>query len=556
MMKLKEQFLNNVLLNGIQDMIYIMEVTSEGQFVYHFINLAVQKYAGLTTDIIGKTLHESLDDQKANFLYQKYQEAVLTKGCVVYEDLYPSPLGETRYGENVLTPLLDEENHCTHVVAVVKDITERKLAEQEAMRAREMLIEGKERYQSLFDYNLDGVIAIDEDGKIVTGNRSLELITGYTNQELIGVHYTSLVVEEDVESATKYFEVAINGILEEFRLRMNNKSGKTIELIVKFTPIIVNDQTVGIYAICKDMTEQIKIQNKYTESENKFEIIAQYSGDLITMLDHEGKITYVSPSYRDVLNFEAEEYIGKDFYYNVHPEDIASLLNSFEQSIQHGKPWVAQFRQKHQTMGWIWSELKGSPVYNYRQEFKQMVVLSRDISMRKNYEDKLKYFAYHDSLTGLPNRRYFNIQLKEALDAYETTGENFAVIIMDLDHFKTINDTFGHDVGDKAISEFSLRVGKKIRHSDTLARLGGDEFVLLLKERESMDDVVSVAEEIIEAVQVPWRVDNAEFITTTSIGITATAENQSNTYESLFKNADQALYEAKKAGGNQYFISV
>ncbi|WP_042149591.1 bifunctional diguanylate cyclase/phosphodiesterase [Paucisalibacillus sp. EB02] len=552
----KEQFLNNVLLNGIQDMVYIMEVSKNGNFVYHFINQAVKKFAGLTDDIIGKTLHDVLEKEKANFLFEKYQEAVFTKDCVIYDDLYPSPLGETRFGENVLTPLFEENNNCTHIVAVVKDITERRIAEDEAEQAREMLLEGKQRYQSLFDYNLDAVIAIDQKGMIIAGNHSLELVTGYKEEDLLGIHYTTLIMLEDVSKIEEYFDIAINGILEEFSIRMKSKDGKQIEIIIKLTPIIVNGETVGIYAICKDITEQIKIQHKYTESKNKFEIIAENSGDLITMLDQHGKITYVSPSYRDVLHVDPIEYVGRDFYHNVHPDDITALIESFEQSKSTGKAWVAQFRQKHQKMGWIWSELRGSPVYNHEKVFKQMVVLSRDISLRKNYEDKLKYFAYHDTLTGIPNRRYFNIKLKQALDAYESTGEKFAIIIMDLDHFKSINDTFGHDIGDKAISEFSLRVGKKIRSIDTLARLGGDEFVLLLRGVETKEQVIKVADSIIDAVQEPWKIDDAKFVTTTSIGISLLNKDKPNTFESLYKNADQALYEAKNSGGNQYAIQM
>lgn len=556
MMIQKEPFLKDVLFNGIQDMIYIMKVTEEGNFIYDFINLAVRKYAGLTNDIIGKAFHEVLDNEKADFLYEKYEQAVNTNECVVYEDLYPSPLGEKRYGENVLTPLLDEEQNCTHVVAVVKDITDRKIAEKVAEQAREMLLEGKQRYQSLFDYNLDGVLAIDIQGMIVACNRSLINIIGEPDHNLIGKHYTHIISPEDVPKVEKYFNIAIKGILEEFSIRMRSRSGKELEMIVKLTPIIVNEQTVGIYAICKDITEQIKILNKYTESENKFEIIAEYSGDLITMLDRGGKITYVSPSYRDVLSYDPMEYIGKDFHHNVHPEDIHALQISFEQSKSSGKPWIAQFRQKHQTMGWVWSELKGSPVYDYNHDFKQMVVLSRDISIRKNYEEKLKYFAYHDSLTGLPNRRYFTMQLKEALEDYRTTGEKFAVIIMDLDRFKAINDTFGHDVGDKSISEFAFRVGRQIRDFDTLARLGGDEFVLLLRNIMDENEVFQVADLIVEAVQEPWKIDGSEFITTTSIGISLLSQETENTFESLFKNADQALYEAKNAGGNQYALKM
>lgn len=554
MRKQRDNFLTNVLLNGIQDMVYIMEVIEDSHFVYHFINHAVKRYAGITNEVIGKSFDEVLDKQKAKFLFEKYQKAVEIKDLVVYEDFFPSPLGEVRYGENVLTPLFDENGNCTHVVAVVKDITERRLAEKAAIVAREQLNEQKQRYQSLFEYNIDAVIAIDREGVIVTGNRSLELVTGNSIADIRGKLYTSLVLEEDIPIVEKYFNIAINGILEEFHMRLKNRDGKKIETVVKLTPIIVNDETVGIYAICKDISEQIKMKNKYTESENKFEIIAENSGDLITMLDQYGKISYVSPSYRDVLQANPEEYIGREFYHNVHPEDIEHLLQSFEVSKTTGKPWIAQFRQKHQSVGWIWSELKGSPVYNYVGEFKQMVVLSRDISSRKNYEEKLKYFAYHDSLTGLPNRRYFAMQLKEALDLFEKNHETFAVIIMDLDRFKAINDTFGHDIGDKAISEFALRVAKQIHPTDTLARLGGDEFVLLVRGRTDVQDVIQVAEDIIKVVKDPWCIENAQFNTTTSIGISLLAEDRVNTYESLFKNADQALYEAKNAGGNQYAI--
>ncbi|HAM82093.1 diguanylate cyclase domain-containing protein [Ornithinibacillus bavariensis] len=554
MRKQRDNFLNNVLLNGIQDMVYIMEVIEDSHFVYHFINHAVKRYAGITNEVIGKSFDEVLDKQKAKFLFEKYQKAVEIKDLVVYEDFFPSPLGEVRYGENVLTPLFDENGNCTHVVTVVKDITERRLAEKAAIVAREQLNEQKQRYQSLFEYNIDAVIAIDREGVIVTGNRSLELVTGNSIADIRGKLYTSLVLEEDIPIVEKYFNIAINGILEEFHMRLKNRDGKKIETVVKLTPIIVNNETVGIYAICKDISEQIKMKNKYTESENKFEIIAENSGDLITMLDQYGKISYVSPSYRDVLQANPEEYIGREFYHNVHPEDIEHLLQSFEVSKTTGKPWIAQFRQKHQSVGWIWSELKGSPVYNYVGEFKQMVVLSRDISSRKNYEEKLKYFAYHDSLTGLPNRRYFAMQLKEALDLFEKNHETFAVIIMDLDRFKAINDTFGHDIGDKAISEFALRVAKQIHPTDTLARLGGDEFVLLVRGRTDVQDVIQVAEDIIKVVKDPWCIENAQFNTTTSIGISLLAEDRVNTYESLFKNADQALYEAKNAGGNQYAI--
>ncbi|MUK88931.1 diguanylate cyclase [Ornithinibacillus sp. L9] len=546
----RDLFYSNILMNGIKDMVYVMEVDN-GQFIYKFINQVVKELAGFTDSIIGKTFQDVLPKEKASFLIDKYNAVLRSKEIVVYEDDYPSIKGEIRYGENTLSPIYNEHNECTHIVGVVKDITEQKKAEKVAEKSKEMLIEGKERYQSLFDYNLDAVITLDINGLLITGNHSLETMTGYHIHDLTGSSYLRLIFPGQIKKAKKYYEQALNGVPEEFRLTIKNKDRKKVELVAKFSPIVVKEEIVGVYVICKDITEQIKFKDKYNESENIFEIITEHSRDLITMLNSEGEYIYASPSYKDVLGFTRDEFLGKKFYHNIYPDDIEHLKKTFYLSKKKGEPWKEQFRQKHETEGYIWSELHGSPVYDDHHNFKQMVVVSRDISTRKNYESKLEAFAYHDELTGLPNRRYFIENLEKSLSEKRSLKNRFAVIMIDLDKLKPINDTYGHDVGDEFLKEFSKRVNQVIREGDTFARLGGDEFAIFIPKIDIIQNVSNVARRIIKVLEQPWDIDNNSIFIRASVGI-AISSFKAESVQNLLKTADEALYEVKDMGGNNY----
>ncbi|WP_280139663.1 PAS domain S-box protein [Oceanobacillus limi] len=552
-MRNTELFYRNVLMNGIKDMVYIMEYQN-GRFLYSFINQAVKDLAGFDDSIIDKPLDEVVPNEKASFLAEKYKKVVDTQEIVVYEDDYPSISGEIRYGENKLSPIFNEANVCTHVVAVVKDITEQKKAEQIAKKSKEMLIEGKERYQSLFDYNLDAVITLDFNGLLITGNHALETMSGYSIRELTGRSYLRLIKPGHIKKAKLYYDKALNGVPEEFRLSVKHKDRKQVEIIAKFSPIVVSDEIVGVYVICKDITEQIRFREKFTESENIFEIITEHSRDLITMLNSEGEYIYASPSYKEVLGYYSDEFLGKKFYHNIYPDDVEHLKKTFYLSKEKGEPWKEQFRQKHESDDYIWSELHGSPVYDEDGQFKQMVVVSRDISTLKNYESKLENFAYHDELTGILNRRYFIEHLEKTLKSNKGLGNRFAIIMIDLDKLKPINDTFGHDVGDAFLQEFTTRVNRVIRESDTFARLGGDEFAIFIPQIDSIQSVTNVAKRITSVLDTPWMIADESISIRASIGI-AISNLKTESAHRLMKAADEALYEVKNAGGNNYKLN-
>jgi diguanylate cyclase (GGDEF)-like protein len=222
-------------------------------------------------------------------------------------------------------------------------------------------------------------------------------------------------------------------------------------------------------------------------------------------------------------------------------------------SLRNAEPFNIELRQYNYDGNPVWCEASGTPVFDNQNNLKYMVVLTRDIQLRKQYNVKLEQLALHDYLTGLPNRPLFNREIKHALHDFQVKQDGLAVIMMDIDKFKSINDKLGHDIGDEVIKEFAKRVSKTIRKNDMVARLGGDEFIVLLPSIRSSENAIKIAENIKQTMQEPWNIKGYELQVTTSMGI-ALAPPEGATKYILLKTADQAMYEAKKDGRNTYKI--
>ncbi len=308
--------------------------------------------------------------------------------------------------------------------------------------------------------------------------------------------------------------------------------------------------------ITNEKLAQLDSANSWTklvESEKLFRIIAENAKDVIVLINDKHEYIYVSPSSNEVYGFDSSYYIGKSSLWHVHPEDKPRLKQNFTQAMLGTKTFSLRLRIKHKVDGWLWSELKVSPVYDDWDNFKQMVVIIREVTLQKKYEDQLEYFAYHDFLTELPNRRFFTDRLLVELNQYKEKGNGFAVCLLDIDYFKNINDQFGHEIGDSVIREFGRRLSMTIGKDAVAARLGGDEFVLLLPNVEREALVRETAMAIQSAMEKPWSMKHTTLNVTTSIGISLVASTVA-TVTSVLKDADDAMYEAKKSGKNCFHI--
>lgn len=534
-----------IVMDGIQEMVFIVKIGNMSSITYEFISKTAMENTGLDESALGKTLREVHGEKKAAHLETLYAEALESREAVWFKDDYYTAGGEKRWSSTRMTAIVNEAKKYTYVVSVVKDITKEKMEEAEKNKAWKQLEEGTSRYRSLFEKNGDAIFTVDTAGRIRTGNLAVEKISGYKMSDLIGTDLADYLAVDNRVQVADYLEKARSDAPDDFRIHLVHVSGKQIGCLMKMIAIKINGQTTGYYAILKDMTELDKLASKYAGSEERFRIIAENAQDVIVLLNELGECLYVSPSCKTVYGFLPDEAIRMRPFSFIHPNDLARLEAEFEQSVSSGKACKVRLRVLHQTKGWIWSELHGTPVFDDQNQFIHKVLILRDVTQQRQRERELEYFAYHDSLTGLPNRRMLSERLTAEIDA----GTVFALMVLDMDDFKKINDEWGHETGDAVILEFSKRLSNAIGKSDIAARLGGDEFVILLFDADTEEKVRAAADKIHEALERPWLVKGINLKVAASMGV-ALAPFQGVDASNLFKNADRALYEVKKSGKN------
>ncbi|MGH2316370.1 diguanylate cyclase domain-containing protein [Planococcus sp. SE5232] len=546
---------DQTLIEAIKDMVFIVSVEENSIFKYEFFNQAVVERTHLTQNELTKTFHEAHSQATADLLKLQYTQALATRKKVSYEDSYVSPAGDHYYSETVLTPLFDASGQCTYIIGVVKDVTNERLAKLESAVAWERLKESRSRYRSLYENSADAIFSLDLNGRILDGNGSVEHVTAYPLVELIDSTFVEHLSQKDFELISVYFHMALDGISNDFQTKFLGRSGQLIGVLINFAPVKVKKEIVGIYAVMKDMREMDQLISQYVESENRFRIIAENSQDVIVLMDSKGETLYVSPSSKRVYGFDPAEYIGKLPYHNVHPADIPLLRKTFSLAIQENESYLLEVRIKHKEVGWVWTEVKGTPIFDDQHQFVHMLMITRDITLQKEQETQLYHYAYHDSLTGLPNRRFLKDHLLTKIKQCQKKDEVLAVVLLDIDHFKDINDRLGHEVGDAVIEEFGKRLSQKISEQDIAARLGGDEFVLLLPGIKTQEQAKNMATEIQLAMKDVWLIENGPAEVTASIGIALTPLFGS-TVSAILKNADLAMYESKEAGRSTFRIHM
>nr|WP_255608021.1 sensor domain-containing diguanylate cyclase [Ancylobacter sp. Lp-2] len=288
-----------------------------------------------------------------------------------------------------------------------------------------------------------------------------------------------------------------------------------------------------------------------------FRLLAETSTDTIVRGDLDGIRLYISPSVRTLLGYEPEELVGRRAAEIVHPEDrvgFAELMRSVRAG--HLTVGVVEVRQRHRDGSWVWMEASLRLTYDrVTGEANGYVASVRGIDRRKQEEARLEHLASHDALTGLPNRALFDQHLAQVVARLRDGGPRFAVLYMDIDRFKQINDGFGHRAGDAVLREVAGRLRAALAPGDVVARLGGDEFAMVLMEDGAAADTAAVAGRLIAAFAEPFAFEGMPVTLGLSIGI-ALAPDCGEDPEPLVAGADRALYAAKLAGRNTFRLAA
>ena len=289
-------------------------------------------------------------------------------------------------------------------------------------------------------------------------------------------------------------------------------------------------------------------------SEARFGSLIRASSDLITVLDSDARIDYQSPSIERVLGYTPDEVVGTSFASLLPQGEQSRLLHLLDDAAAYdgaAGTAVLDCTLRHRYGEALHFEIQHTNLLD-DEHVRGIVLNSRDVSERKAFEEQLQHQAFHDPVTGLANRALFAERVRHAVARARRDHIGLAVIFIDLDDFKTINDSLGHAAGDRVLLEVGKRLGTSIRASDTAARFGRDEFAVLLEGVESAQEAADTAERIIESLAAPLSVEHKELVTRASMGISMVAGEAATDAEEMIRNADAAMYIAKRDGKGGY----
>ena len=428
--------------------------------------------------------------------------------------------------------------------SIVHDITDQRQAER-------ALLQSEQKCRSFIETTSEGFLILTPQLHINFSNTAFFQLTGYSLSEIKGKSVLCFLTDESRNQLRKQLSIMHSHYHLAAELTLRHKDGHL--LFIRYTATVMADGT-GFFTFITDITER-----KLKELELKtYSSAVKHSASSIIITDINGIIEYVNPRFCEVTGYSELEAVGQKpniiSSANTHKE----LHKELWKTILAGDDWHGEVNNSTKSGELYWSMMSISPIMNEEGVISHFVSISEDITKYKSKQLKMEKLAFSDPLTGLANRRLFDDRLNQAIEIINRQNRSsIAIIMLDLDHFKEINDTYGHDVGDLLLKEIAQRLLLSTRKEDTISRFGGDEFILLLQEVSIRLDAQRVAETILQYLSEPVYIGSHTFSITCSLGI-CIAPQDGDTAAKMIKAADLALYQAKIAGRNniQFYNSA
>ena len=439
------------------------------------------------------------------------------------------------------------------------DITKRKLEQEELLRARETLVEQANALTVALDYMSDGILTISQEGKITRYNQRFLKLLEIPQEAMDSMTDAVDLVEfqkarGDFGENFKWVETGARAGIEGAPLNAGperylrkTRAGRTLEIRSRTLP---DGGGVRTFA---DVTHFLEAQSKLLASETRFRSLTALSSDWFWEQDE--NLRFVRVDGYVEKDIPASDFVGRTRWESGSGGLTDSQWDAHRTVLQTHQTFRNFEFQRHLSDGSVlWASISGSPVFNSDGQFTGYRGIGRDITAQKQREEDIVRLAFYDPLTNLPNRRLLLDRLAKALITSGRSHTRGALLFIDLDNFKDLNDTMGHDVGDQLLGKVASRLSVCVRQGDTVARFGGDEFVVMLIDLSAevgaaVDQVKTVGQKILETLNLPFELRGHVHFSTPSIGMTLfSGQNQS--VDELLKRADLAMYQAKEAGRN------
>ncbi|WP_226038506.1 PAS domain S-box protein [Aquibacillus saliphilus] len=523
----------------------VFEFDLDGNFIN--INDKVTQISGYTKiELIGQSftplvVEEHLEKALSNF------RDVLTGKIKQFEILINNRKGDSILLDIQNIPIIID-GELEGVYGIAQDITKKSAMEKE-------LIDVKNQLELVWENTSDAIFLLAQDGTVLVYNPSFEKVFGFSEKEIIGVPIPPIYPTHEIAGQKPLLDrMRKNEIVTNLEVQRLTKDGQLLDILASYKPI--NQGHVLAVATYRDVSNMRIIQRKLEESEKRYRKIVELSPEAIIILKDE-QIVYTNKAGTELLGIkEVDEQVDISIWDFIHPEERTRVKEVFDE-IERGSelnnyvvnPVLERMiRSDGET---IYAEVTAAPI-EYNGEHAVQAIF-RDVSERIRHEEQLEYMAFHDPLTGLKNRRAFADIIEKSIPKEMQQERMLAVMYLDIDKFKEINDSSGHEIGDELLVEFSKRLEENVREDDELCRIGGDEFLVLLDNIVNKKSVIDIADRLHFALQQPYIINGDEFYITSSFGISLFPKDGVSS-KSLIQRADKALYIAKKERNNYKFF--
>ena len=483
--------------------------------------------------------------------------------------------------------LANESQRLQHELQVHQ--IELEMQNRELREAQHELEAARNRYADLYDFAPVGYLTLDEKGRVMEINLTGATMLGTERTRVIGVPFVSWLAPGENKAFSSHLRnvfrtkgpavaelrIHVNG--EDLDVRLESAAHRFDGATLCRTAVAdiskhkqaeqvlrrehdelearVQERTLALRQVNETLQAEIAERKRAAKELRLAATVFENTDQAIMILDREGEIVVVNSSFTAITGYSQTEALGKSL----------RVLRAEQHDDEYWREWWHALRRTGRWRGEVWQRRKDGELFPAWQTIGSVaddqgqvvnyVSILADIKPIKATHARLTHLAHHDALTNLPNRLLLDASLAHAIEVARRHQQKLAILFLDLDRFKGINDTLGHDVGDQLLREIAERLKQTVRAQDTVARLGGDEFVIVAEEVSEQQDAVALALKIIAAVRCPMLLSGREVVTTASIGISLYPDDAQSGAE-LIKAADAAMYRAKKYRDTYYFYTA
>lgn len=533
----------------------IIETTSEGVWIIDaenntlFANHTMAQMLGYSLDeIIGMPLLALMDEE---------WQAIAAENCdrhgiqQHFEFKFRRKDGSELWAIVSTTPILDRERQHTSTLAMVTDITHH-------VEAEKALEQAERKYRSIFENVVEGIFQTTVEGSYVTANPMLARIFGYDSPEELIADLRDIQhqVYVDPDRRREFMhQVRDRGAIWGFESQVYRKDG-TIVWISENAYGIYDEsgRLIGYEGTMQDVSDRKRVEEELRQSRQMLQLVIDNIPQFIFWKDRNSIYLGCNRNFAKAAGLDrVEDIVGKTDYDLAWKQEESDFFRECDRRVMESN--TPQYHiiepQLHADCKQCWVETNKIPLHDADGNVVGILGTYEDITERQQAQETIEYQATHDLLTGLPNRMLFDRRLLQELQTVRKRDTAIAVMFLDLDRFKTINDTLGHAVGDRLLKEVAERVRGCLREYDTFARWGGDEFTILLPQIEDIEESAAIAQRILDTLKPAFALEGHLLHISSSIGI-ALSPCDGEDEETLLRNADAALYRAKEYGRNNY----